>query len=67
MQKGKLNTHRQAFIKYNMDIDKKFKHVTNDHTLTRWIDYLAKVVLLKMEQKYCDHVQDFIQSTQTKY
>ena len=42
MRKGKLNTHRQAFNKYNMDIDKKLKGVTNDHTLTRTIGYLIR-------------------------
>ena len=36
IQKNEPNTHRQAFGKNNMDIDKKgSKGVTNDHTLTR--------------------------------
>ena len=51
MQKGKLNTHRQAFRKYNMDSDKRLKGVTNDHTVTRWIDLFGQGSYAQNETK----------------
>ena len=68
MQKGKLNSHRQAFIKNNMDIDKRLKGLQmithSQGELTIW---LRGSCAQNGTKKCLDQFLAFIQSIQIKY